>query len=111
MVPMLNTPIKILQDFFGYDNFKNGQLEIIDAVIKHNNVLVVLPTGAGKSICYQIPALLVENFSIVISPLIALMKDQVDALNSRKEIAAFINSTDELFRNRASIKQDCSWQY
>jgi ATP-dependent DNA helicase RecQ len=90
---MLNTPIKILNEFFGYDNFKKGQLEIIEAVLEYNNVLVVLPTGAGKSICYQIPALLSENFSIVISPLIALMKDQVDALNSRKEIAAFINST------------------
>ncbi len=90
---MTNTPIKILQEFFGYDNFRNGQLEIIESVIKYNNVLVVLPTGAGKSICYQIPALLSENFSIVISPLIALMKDQVDALNSRKEVAAFINST------------------
>ncbi|MCW9065223.1 MAG: RecQ family ATP-dependent DNA helicase, partial [Ignavibacteriaceae bacterium] len=93
MVPTTNNPGKILNEFFGYDNFKKGQLEIIEAVIKYNNVLVVLPTGAGKSICYQIPALLVENFSIVISPLIALMKDQVDALNSRKEIAAFINST------------------
>ena len=90
---MVNTPIKILKEFFGYNDFRNGQLEIVEAVIKFNNVLAVLPTGAGKSICYQIPALLSENFSIVISPLIALMKDQVDGLNSRKEIAAFINST------------------
>jgi len=86
-------PLKILQEFFGYDNFRNGQLEIIESVIKFNNVLVVLPTGAGKSICYQIPALISENFSIVISPLIALMKDQVDGLNRKKEVAAFINST------------------
>lgn len=90
---MSNTPFKVLSEFFGYDNFRSGQLEIIEAVIKYNNVLAVLPTGAGKSICYQIPALLSENFSIVISPLIALMKDQVDRLNSRKEVAAFINST------------------
>jgi ATP-dependent DNA helicase RecQ len=90
---VLNNPIKILQEFFGYNSFRTGQLEIVEAVIKYNNVLVVLPTGAGKSICYQIPALLSENFSIVISPLIALMKDQVDGLNKKKEVAAFINST------------------
>ncbi|MBE0572010.1 MAG: RecQ family ATP-dependent DNA helicase [Ignavibacteriaceae bacterium] len=92
-MPTLENPLKILQEFFGYDNFRTGQLEIIEAVIKYNNVLVVLPTGAGKSICYQIPALLSENFSIIISPLIALMKDQVDGLNRKKEVAAFINST------------------
>lgn len=68
-------------------------MEIIESVLKYKNVLCVLPTGAGKSICYQIPALLSENFSIVISPLIALMKDQVDALNKKNEVAAFVNST------------------
>ncbi|MCW8961004.1 MAG: ATP-dependent DNA helicase [Ignavibacteriaceae bacterium] len=89
----MNSPLKILHEFFGYDNFRSGQLEIIEAVLKNNNVLAVLPTGAGKSVCYQIPAFLSENFSIVISPLIALMKDQVDGLNRKKEVAAFINST------------------
>jgi len=87
------TPIEILKDFFGYKNFRTGQLEIVEAVLSYENVLAVLPTGAGKSICYQIPALISDNFSIVISPLIALMKDQVDALNKQKEVAAFINST------------------
>lgn len=89
----LNTPQKILQEFFGYQSFRNDQLEIIEAVLNYNNILAVLPTGAGKSICYQIPALISEDFSIVISPLIALMKDQVDALNKKKAVAAFINST------------------
>ena len=89
----MSNPQKILQEFFGYEEFRRGQLEVIEAVIKYNNVLAVLPTGAGKSICYQIPALLSDNFSIVISPLIALMKDQVDGLNRKKEVAAFINST------------------
>ena len=89
----MNSPFQILQEFFGYESFRSGQIEIIEAVIKYENVLTVLPTGAGKSICYQIPALLSDNFSIVISPLIALMKDQVDALNKKKEVAAFINST------------------
>ncbi len=89
----MNNSLKILNEFYGYDTFRNGQAEIIDAVLNFKNVLAVLPTGAGKSICYQIPALISDNFSIVISPLIALMKDQVDSLNKKKEVAAFINST------------------
>lgn len=92
-MPSLKTPLNILQEFFGYEDFRASQLEIIEAVINFNHLLAVLPTGAGKSLCYQIPALLGENFSIVISPLIALMKDQVDGLNKKKEVAAFINST------------------
>ncbi len=86
-------PKQILQNLFGYDTFKPGQEEIIDSILTGENVIAVLPTGAGKSLCYQIPAIVADSFSIVISPLIALMKDQVDSLNSKKEIAAFINST------------------
>ncbi|MEE9449765.1 MAG: DEAD/DEAH box helicase, partial [Ignavibacteriaceae bacterium] len=82
-----------LKKYFGFEVFRNGQQEIIDAILDGKNVLAVLPTGAGKSLCYQIPSLVSDNFSIVISPLIALMKDQVDGLNSREEVAAFINST------------------
>ena len=84
---------KILFENFGYKSFRPGQKEIITAIINGNDVLAVMPTGAGKSLCYQIPALLSENFSIVISPLISLMKNQVDALNKKKTIAAFINSS------------------
>jgi ATP-dependent DNA helicase RecQ len=87
------TPFEALKNYFGYDTFRSGQEEIIEAILNGENVLAVLPTGAGKSICYQIPALISDNFSIVISPLIALMKDQVDALNHQKNLAAFINST------------------
>lgn len=83
----------ILNQFFGYTDFKSGQLEIISTILNGKNVLAILPTGGGKSICYQIPALLSPSFSIVISPLIALMKDQVDAINKRDTIAAFINSS------------------
>ncbi len=86
-------PQQALQRYFGLKSFRNSQLEIIESIIKGENVLAVLPTGAGKSICYQIPALISENFSIVISPLISLMKDQVDALNRNEELAGFINST------------------
>ena len=82
-----------LKKYFGYDKFRPGQEEIISAILDGKQVIAVLPTGAGKSLCYQFPAIISEDFSIVISPLIALMKDQVDNLNKENEIAAFINST------------------
>ncbi|NWF89248.1 MAG: RecQ family ATP-dependent DNA helicase [Ignavibacteriaceae bacterium] len=85
--------LQALKRYFGYTEFRPGQAEIIDSILNGDNVLAVLPTGAGKSICYQIPALISQKFSIVISPLIALMKDQVDSLNKSGEISAFINST------------------
>jgi len=89
----LNVAQIILKEYFNYDSFRAGQKEIIDSILSSKSVIAILPTGAGKSICYQIPALLSDNFSIIISPLIALMKDQVDSLNKKKEIASFINST------------------
>ena len=86
-------PLEALKKYFGYSEFRASQLEIIQQITDKKNVLAVLPTGAGKSVCYQIPALISDNYSIVISPLIALMKDQVDSLNKKNEIAGFINST------------------
>ena len=86
-------PSEALKKYFGYKEFRPGQLEIIEEIIRGKSVLTILPTGAGKSICYQIPSLISDNYSIVVSPLIALMKDQVDSLNKVSEIAAFINST------------------
>ena len=82
-----------LNKYFGHTEFRYGQDEIISSILNGEQVIAVLPTGAGKSLCYQLPALISENFSIVISPLIALMKDQVDNLNKENEVAAFINST------------------
>lgn len=87
------TPIEALNKYLGYDSFRPGQEEIVNSIISGENALVVLPTGAGKSLCYQIPALLSKSFAIVISPLIALMKDQVDSLNKTETIASFINSS------------------
>ncbi len=87
------TIFEALKKYFGYESFRPGQQDIIEAILKGENVLAVLPTGAGKSMCYQIPALVSEGFSIVISPLIALMKDQVDSLTKSGIAAAFINST------------------
>lgn len=82
-----------LSHYFGYDTFRPGQEEIISKIIDHRNVLGVLPTGGGKSICYQVPGLMLSGTTIVISPLISLMKDQVDQLKAMGINAAYINSS------------------
>ncbi len=84
-----------LKEIFGYDNFRNGQKQIIEQVLEGQATLGILPTGAGKSICYQLPALIQPGLTLVISPLISLMKDQVDQLNIAGIPATFINSTLE----------------
>lgn len=89
------TPQTILKTKFGYDTFRNGQAKVIDNVLDHQNVLAIMPTGGGKSLCYQIPALMMDGITLVISPLISLMKDQVDALNENGIPATFINSSLE----------------
>ena len=83
----------ILKEYFGYQQFRDGQKEIIDKVIDHRPTLGVMPTGGGKSICYQVPGLYLDGLTIVISPLISLMKDQVDSLRSMGIKAEFLNST------------------
>lgn len=85
--------LKILKEYFGYDSFRKGQEEIIHAILSGEDALAVMPTGAGKSLCYQIPALLLPDITLVISPLISLMQDQVKALNTAGIHAAFINSS------------------
>lgn len=84
---------KILKEYFGYESFRNGQEDIIDAILSGQNVLGIMPTGAGKSLCFQIPALIFSGITIVVSPLISLMKDQVEALSQNGIHAAYINSS------------------
>ena len=83
---------RLLQEKFGYQRFRPGQAELIRRVLAQENVLGIMPTGGGKSICYQLPALLLPGVTLVVSPLIALMKDQVDALVDNGIPATFLNS-------------------
>lgn len=85
--------VKLLNEIYGYSDFRNGQKEIISKVLHGQDALAIMPTGGGKSICYQIPALVFSGLTIVISPLISLMKDQVDALLELGIPAAYVNST------------------
>ena len=89
----MDTMLRILTTVFGYEEFRPHQREIIDAVVKGRDTLAVMPTGAGKSLCYQIPALAMSGMTLVISPLISLMKDQVQVLKENGVAAEYLNST------------------
>ena len=88
--------LKSLKKYFGFDSFRKGQDELVENILKGNDVLGVLPTGGGKSICYQLPALMLDGICLVISPLISLMKDQVDSLKENGIKAEFINSSQDI---------------
>jgi len=90
---MKNSPEEILKSVFGYDSFRGNQEDIINQIVSGGDALVLMPTGSGKSLCYQIPSLVRSGIGVVISPLIALMKNQVDALQQLGIRAAFINSS------------------
>lgn len=92
-----------LHKFFGFADFRAGQREVIDAILARHDTIVVMPTGGGKSLCYQLPALMFEGATVVVSPLIALMKDQVDALQARGLPATFINSSLDFEEQKARL--------
>ncbi|HWP95315.1 MAG TPA: DNA helicase RecQ [Syntrophomonadaceae bacterium] len=84
---------QVMKKYYGYEHFKTGQEEVINSILQSCDTLAIMPTGGGKSLCYQVPAMVLPGITLVISPLIALMKDQVDALNNQGIAASFINSS------------------
>ena len=104
-------PHDILKKYFGYDRFRPGQESLIEAILSGRDVLGIMPTGAGKSVCYQVPALLLPGITIVVSPLISLMKDQVRALNEAGVHAAYINSSLTEGQIEKAFSLACRGQY
>ena len=90
-----------LKHFFGYDSFRPGQREIVEAALQQRDMMIVMPTGGGKSLCFQLPALLKPGLTVVVSPLIALMQDQVEALQDNGIGATFLNSTLSAMETRS----------
>lgn len=108
----LETDIKkVLDKYYGFDSFRKGQQELIESILEERDTVAVMPTGSGKSLCYQIPALLLEGVSVVISPLISLMKDQVDALKEMGIKATFINSSISNQELELRIKAAAAGEY
>jgi RecQ family ATP-dependent DNA helicase len=102
-MPTISDALTALHTYFGFEDFREGQREVVSAILEGRDTVVVMPTGGGKSLCYQLPAMMMEGATIVVSPLIALMKDQVDALLARNLPATFINSSITFEEQKARI--------
>ena len=100
----LTDAVASLRKHFGFDDFREGQREVIGSILEGKDAVVVMPTGSGKSLCYQLPAMILDGATVVVSPLIALMKDQVDALHARGLPATFINSSISESEQHARIE-------
>jgi ATP-dependent DNA helicase RecQ len=105
---------QVLKDVFGYDGFRPGQERVIDALLHGRNVLAVMPTGSGKSLCFQVPALVMGGLTVVVSPLVALMQDQVQALRLAGVAADAINSAqsrdDNVEAGRPATRGCSTWR-
>ncbi|MGC7873875.1 DNA helicase RecQ [Desulfosporosinus sp. SYSU MS00001] len=102
---LIETALRVLRKYFGYTQFRDGQQKVIESLLKGRDTLAIMPTGAGKSLAYQVPALIFQGTTLVISPLISLMKDQVDALQQFGVSATFINSSLSLGEVRTRIER------
>ncbi len=105
---VMKTPASILKETFGYDTFRPLQHEVIENVLARRDTLAVMPTGGGKSLCYQIPSLLLDGLTVVVSPLISLMKDQVEQLHAFGVPALFLNSSlgpQEYQQNMSAVQR------
>ena len=111
----MNEKEKILKNIFGHDKFRSFQEEVVDSILKSHDVLTILPTGGGKSLCYQLPTLLMSGVTVVISPLIALMQDQVKALKDLDIKASMISSSqtndENAFTMQALLKDELKFVY
>ena len=105
------TAAEVLKKYFGYESFREGQQELITNILERHDVLGIMPTGAGKSICYQVPAVMLEGITLVISPLISLMKDQVGTLNEAGIRAAYLNSSLSYAQYRKALSLARGYTY
>ncbi len=101
----MNTKQTILKDIFGHVNFRSFQEEVVDSILNKQDVLTILPTGGGKSLCYQLPSLLMSGVTVVISPLIALMQDQIKALKDLNISASMISSSQSSDENSETLQK------